>query len=64
MEARASDEISKTSNAAVNRTLAEISPGKGWQVFGEPQGYCDGTYSAVCGRHTDNECVLYGHHDE
>ena len=47
-----------------NRSLgSKIVPGKGWQVFGEPQGYCDGTYNAVCGRETDNECVLYGHHD-
>jgi len=41
----------------------EIVPGKGWQVFDEPQGFCDGTYEAVCGRSTDNECVLTGHHD-
>jgi hypothetical protein len=41
----------------------EIVPGKGWQVFDEPQGFCDGTYEAVCGRSTDNECILAGHHD-
>jgi hypothetical protein len=41
----------------------EIVPGKGWQVFDEPQGFCDGTYEAVCGRSTDNECILTGHHD-
>lgn len=41
----------------------KITPGKGWQVFGEPQGLCDGTYIAVCGRSADNECVLAGHPD-
>lgn len=49
-----------------NRTLAgrnDIVTGRGWQLIGEPQGYCDGTYNAVCGRSTDNTCVLSGHHD-
>lgn len=41
----------------------KIIPGSGWEVFGEPQGYCDGTYEAVCGRSTDNDCILAGHHD-
>ena len=41
----------------------KIIPGSGWEVFGEPQGYCDGTYEAVCGRSTDNNCILTGHHD-
>lgn len=49
---------------AHNRSLEEVVPGKGWQVFGEPQGYCDGTYSAICARQGDIECALYGHHDE
>jgi hypothetical protein len=36
------------SNSA--RSLDEkIVPGKGWQIFGEPRGLCDGTYNAVCG---------------
>jgi hypothetical protein len=52
------------SSIANNRSLEEIVPGKGWQVFGEPQGYCDGTYSAICARQGDIECALYGHHDE
>ena len=51
------------SSMAQNRSLSEIVPGKGWKVMGEPQGYCDGSYSAVCARQNDNECVLYGHHD-
>lgn len=42
---------------------ANIITGLGWQVVDEPQGYCDGTYNAVCGRDTDSSCVLYGHHD-
>lgn len=41
----------------------DIVPGKGWEIWGEPQGYCDGTYNAVCSLSTDNECALYGHHD-
>ena len=45
------------------RRLDDIVPGKGWQVFGEPQGICDGSYEAFCGRSTDNECILSGHHD-
>jgi hypothetical protein len=49
--------------SAVNRSLAGLESGKGWQVFDEPQGYCDGTYNTTCARQTDNECVLYGHHD-
>lgn len=45
---------------ASNRSLAsEIVPGKGWQLFGEPPGYCDGTYNSICNRAT--ECVLQGH---
>lgn len=48
-----------------NRSLAAgITTGLGWEVWAEPEGYCDGTYNAVCGRSTDNDCVLYGHHDE
>mmetsp|Transcript_32696 Transcript_32696/g.33034 ORF Transcript_32696/g.33034 Transcript_32696/m.33034 type:complete len:311 (-) Transcript_32696:1438-2370(-) len=40
-----------------------ITPGTGWEVWGEPPGLCDGTYNATCGRWTQNECLLYGHHD-
>lgn len=50
-------------HSAVNRSLASLEAGKGWQVFDEPQGLCDGTYNTVCARQTDTECVLYGHHD-
>jgi hypothetical protein len=45
------------------RELNEIKPGKGWELSGEPQGQCDGTYYAVCSRSTDSPCVLSGHHD-
>ena len=42
-----------------NRSLeTEILPGKGWQLFGEPPGYCDGTYNSICNRAT--ECLLQG----
>jgi hypothetical protein len=47
-----------------NRYLeGEIVPGKGWEVWDEPQGVCDGTYNVTCDRHTKSECVLLGHHD-
>jgi len=45
-----------------HRRLDEITPGKGWEIFDEPQGLCDGTYDAVCAHSTDNECFLIGHH--
>lgn len=52
-------------NGSYNRSLdeTEVIPGKGWEVWGEPQGYCDGTYNSVCALQTDSECALYGHHD-
>jgi len=46
-----------------HRNLAEIKPGRGWELVGEPQGYCDGTYYEVCSRWTHNKCVLAGHQD-
>ena len=50
--------------AVQHRDLAnEIKPGKGWELVGEPQGYCDGGYYSVCNRWTHNDCVLLGHHD-
>lgn len=41
----------------------EIIPGEGWDIAMEPQGYCDGTYDAVCAHDTKQECFLMGHHD-
>jgi hypothetical protein len=32
----------------------EIVPGRGWEVFDEPQGYCDGTYESVCAKSTQS----------
>lgn len=46
-----------------HRGLGEITPGKGWELVGEPEGYCDGSYYAQCNRDTNNDCVLHGHHD-
>jgi hypothetical protein len=47
-----------------NRLLeGDIIPGKGWEVWEEPQGVCDGTYNVTCDRYTKSECVLLGHHD-
>lgn len=48
-------EIYRTSNRSLE---GGIVPGKGWQLFGEPPGYCDGTYNSICNRAT--ECVLQG----
>ena len=54
----------EANTAPLERYLADsITPGKGWEVWGEPPGLCDGTYNATCGRWTKDECVLYGHHD-
>jgi len=51
-------------NANIPRHLEDsITPGKGWEVHGEPPGLCDGTYNVTCGRSTESDCVLYGHHD-
>lgn len=58
-----SKEVDQSLPNRASRRLEEIVPGKGWQVFDEPQGFCDGTYEAICGRSTDNECILAGHHD-
>eukprot|EP00980_Cylindrotheca_fusiformis_P004791 scaffold1028_cov135-Cylindrotheca_fusiformis.AAC.1 len=53
------------SAGSYERSLAEskVVPGKGWEIWGEPQGHCDGTYNAVCALQSDSECALYGHHD-
>ena len=61
---------STTSMAGVRNTndskddSEAIVPGRGWQIFDEPQGFCDGSYDSVCAKSTFNRCVLYGHHDE
>ena len=53
---------SKTDDNVNTRGLAgeKIVPGKGWEISGEPQGYCDGTYNSVCSRSTNEECILTG----
>jgi len=54
----------KVNTASSKRNLENsVTPGKGWEVWGEPPGLCDGTYNATCGRWKEDECVLYGHHD-
>ena len=52
-----------TTFPSVRNLEGDITPGKGWEVWGEPPGLCDGTYNATCNRWTKDECVLYGHHD-
>jgi hypothetical protein len=55
--------VFSTTRSIQDRRLEEaITPGKGWEVFGEPQGLCDGTYEAQCGHSTNNDCFLSGHH--
>jgi hypothetical protein len=51
------------SKSRPGRQLDEtITPGKGWEIIDEPQGLCDGTYEGQCGRSTNNNCFLNGHH--
>merc|ERR1719491_1213110 len=52
-----------TTSLLTRHLEGSITPGTGWEVWGEPPGLCDGTYNATCGRWTENECLLYGHHD-
>jgi hypothetical protein len=40
-----------------------IVPGKGWSVYNEPAGHCDGEYYSICGRQATNNCPMLGHHD-
>lgn len=61
--ATAKDEDIQTSNLLKNDTDIVV-PGRGWQIFDEPQGFCDGSYDSICAKSTFNRCVLYGHHDE
>lgn len=35
-----------------------VSPGKGWEIWGENSGLCDGTYASGCQR--EGQCVLQG----
>jgi len=58
------DSSTEDKTTSLSRGLEEtIKPGKGWEVWGEPPGLCDGTYNGMCGRWTKDECVMYGHHD-
>lgn len=45
-----------------NLDTGDIKPGKGF-ALDHPNGYCDGSYNAICGRAPDSDCLLYGHHD-
>jgi hypothetical protein len=54
-------QLQTLSNREENTTV--IEPGRGWEVFDEPQGTCDGTLETVCAKSALNRCVLYGHHD-
>jgi hypothetical protein len=49
------------SDEGVLRNLtSDITPGKGWEIFGENSGICDGSYNADCQR--EGRCVLQGQH--
>lgn len=57
------EQIQPTPTLNFNRSLESgITAGKGWEVWGEPAGYCDGTYNAVCSIQDNNECALQDHH--
>mmetsp|Transcript_27767 Transcript_27767/g.65251 ORF Transcript_27767/g.65251 Transcript_27767/m.65251 type:complete len:895 (-) Transcript_27767:3416-6100(-) len=58
------DDFMYHSTSPLARNLQDtITPGKGWEVWEEPPGFCDGTYNATCGRWTGDDCFLNGHHD-
>lgn len=40
-----------------------IIPGRGWEVYDEPPGKCDGEYDSHCKRHHADPCPALGHHD-
>jgi hypothetical protein len=40
-----------------------IVPGRGWEVYDEPPGKCDGEYNSHCKRHKADSCPALGHHD-
>lgn len=64
LDAKETDVSHSDPQRSSNRHLEEdIVPGKGWEVWEEPQGICDGTYNVTCDRYTKSECVLLGHHD-
>ena len=57
-------QIHSTESKSIRRRADEaIVPGRGWGVYGEPLGFCDGTPNSVCGRQRSNNCLLYGHND-
>jgi hypothetical protein len=51
--------------ASRRRSLADddIVPGRGWQVYDEPPGQCDGEYHSHCKRGPSDTCPILGHHD-
>ena len=58
-----SNSTEQTSLFPLRRLEEEIVPGEGWDVALEVQGFCDGSYDAVCAHSPDEECFLLGHHD-
>ena len=54
----------QNTSASNNNDTEAIVPGRGWQIFDEPQGFCDGSFDSVCAKSTFDRCVLYGHHDQ
>lgn len=48
-------------NASIRRRM-NIETGKGWELETLP-GTCDGTTTAICGRESTSDCLLYGHMD-
>ena len=57
---------SRAENTSRRRHLEDddaIIPGRGWQVYDEPAGQCDGEYHSHCKRGKSDSCPMLGHHD-
>ena len=59
--------LNSTMPTVSGRSLADdddaIIPGRGWEVYDEPPGKCDGEYESHCKRHKSDSCPALGHHD-
>ena len=63
---RVSTKFLNTTFLASSRSLESddsIVPGRGWEVYDEPPGKCDGEYDSHCKRHKADACPALGHHD-
>ena len=61
-----SPQFENSTMSAFSRSLESddpILPGRGWEVYDEPPGKCDGEYDSYCKRHKADACPALGHHD-